>query len=128
MKVLMIDDDDDIRKVGRLSLQAVGKFEAQFAASGQEGIELARQERPDVILMDVMMPGMDGPTTLGTMRTLPELRTIPVVFLTAKVQRAEVDQYLALGAIGVIQKPFDPMTLGDEVCRLLETPGGARGT
>lgn len=126
MKALMIDDDDDIRKVGRLSLQAVGKFDAVFASSGQEGIDLARRELPDVILLDVMMPGMDGPTVLVAMRSIPELRTTPVVFLTAKVQRSEVDQYLRAGAIGVIQKPFDPMTLPDEIRRLLQARAGAK--
>ncbi len=121
MKILLIDDEPDIRKIGRLSLEAVGKFEVVLAAGAAEGLALARTERPDAILLDMMMPGMDGLAALGELRAAPDLATVPVIFMTARVQRHEVERYLGLGAAGVIQKPFDPMTLPDEVRRLLAT-------
>jgi CheY-like chemotaxis protein len=117
-RVLLVDDEPDIRKIGALSLQAVGGWEVLLAANAEEGLALARQ-RPDVVLLDVMMPGMDGPTLLKHLRQLPEGVDIPVVFMTAKVQRIEMERYLSLGALGVIQKPFDPMTLPEEVRRLV---------
>lgn len=120
MKVLLVDDEEDIRKIGRLSLQSVGKFETVLASSAAEAIALARSERPDLILMDMMMPGMDGLEALAELKRLPELKAIPVLFMTARVQRDEVEQYLRLGAIGVVQKPFDPMLLPSEIRRILE--------
>ncbi|HEX7481428.1 MAG TPA: response regulator [Polyangiales bacterium] len=119
MKVLLVDDEDDIRKIGRMSLESVGHFQTVLAASAAEAIELARLEQPDVILMDMMMPGTDGLAALGALRSFPELRAIPVVFMTARVQRDEVEHYLRVGATGVIQKPFDPMTLPEELTRIL---------
>ncbi len=119
MKVLLVDDEDDIRKIGRLSLEAVGKFQTLLASSAAEALTLAASERPDVILMDMMMPGMDGLAALAELQKDSALKTIPVVFMTAKVQRSDVAHYLAVGAIGVIQKPFDPMTLSDELRRLV---------
>ena len=120
MKVLLVDDADDIRKIGHLSLTAVGKFQAMLAASAIEGIALARSERPDLILMDMMMPGMDGLSALAELRQDPELKHIPVIFMTAKVQRSEVEHYLSMGAVGVIQKPFDPMQLPREIRKIIE--------
>ena len=124
MKILLVDDEEDIRKVGHLSLTAVGKFEVVVAASATEGLALAATDRPDLILMDMMMPGMDGLAALAAIQASPELKSIPVLFVTARVQRDEIEHYLSLGAIGVIQKPFDPMTLPDEIRRIL----AARGT
>jgi CheY-like chemotaxis protein len=124
VRALLIDDEEDIRKIGRMSLTAVGKIPTVVAASAAEGLALARAEPPDVILMDVMMPGMDGPTALGELRRDPRLAHIPVVFMTARVQRTDVERYLSLGVLGVIQKPFDPMTLAAEVLRLLSTRRG----
>jgi len=120
MKILLVDDEEDIRKIGRLSLVGVGKFQACVAASAAEAIELARTEHPDLILMDMMMPGMDGLAALAELQRIPELKTIPVLFMTAKVQRSEVDRYLKVGAIGVIQKPFDPMALPGEIRRIMD--------
>ena len=97
MKVLLVDDEPDIRKVGRLSLVGVGKFEDFLDAGALEGIELARSQRPDLILMDIMMPGMDGLAALAALKDDPEWATIPVIFMTAKVQRGEMEQYLAAG-------------------------------
>lgn len=123
-KVLMIDDEPDIRKVGLLSLRAVGKWEVTAASSGPEGLELALKERPDVILLDIMMPGMDGPTTLGMLRERPETRSIPVIFLTAKALKHEVERFLAMGVAGIITKPFDPLTLPRAIQSILEKPQG----
>jgi CheY-like chemotaxis protein len=119
-KVMMIDDEPDIRQVGQMSLKAVGKWQVVLAKSGSEGVELAAKELPDVILLDVMMPGMDGPTTLAKLREAEASARIPVIFMTAKVQKHEVERYVALGAAGVISKPFDPMTLPREVRRIIE--------
>ena len=115
LRVLLVDDDDDIRSIGELALVEVGGMHTVVASSGPMALEVAARDRPDVVLLDVMMPGMDGPTTLRRLREQPETAAIPVVFVTAKVQRHEVQRYLDLGAIGVIGKPFDPMTLPDEL-------------
>ena len=123
MKVLLVDDEDDIRKVGRLSLEAVGKFQTLVAASPAEALEIAAREQPDLILLDMMMPGMDGLTALGELRKIATLAATPVIFMTARVQRAETERYLQAGAIGVIQKPFDPMTLPGEIRQLLAARG-----
>lgn len=120
MKVLLVDDEDDIRKIGHLSLTAVGKLQAVTASNALDGIAAARTEKPDVILMDMMMPGMDGLSALAQLRVDPELKAIPVIFMTAKVQRHEVEHYLQVGALGVIQKPFDPMLLPGQVRALLD--------
>ena len=117
--VLLVDDEDDIRAVGQIALEDVGGWRTLLAGSGAEAVELAVRERPDVVLLDVMMPGTDGPTTLALLRARPETAATPVIFLTAKVQKAEVARLLELGAKGVLAKPFDPMTLPDEVRRVL---------
>ena len=119
-KVMIVDDDEDIRMVCELAIRRMGGWEVVMAASGDEALALARSEQPDVILLDVMMPGSDGPTTLGMLRNQPETARIPVIFLTAKAQRQEVDRYIALGATGVIGKPFDVMKLADEIRRIIE--------
>jgi CheY-like chemotaxis protein len=118
-KVMLVDDEDDIRTIGNLSLSRVGGWQTVLAASGAEAVSKAATERPDLILLDVMMPGMDGPTTLGRLRALEATATTPIIFMTAKVQKQEVARYLELGAVGVIGKPFDPMTLPSEIKRLL---------
>lgn len=119
-KVLLVDDEDDILKIGKLSLEAIGRFEAVIANNAVDALALAASERPDLILMDMMMPGMDGLSALAKLQQDAVLKHIPVVFMTAKVQRSEVAHYLAMGAKGVIQKPFDPMTLPDELRRLVD--------
>jgi CheY-like chemotaxis protein len=119
MKVLLVDDEEDIRKIGNLSLTAVGKFDTVLAGSAEVGIQLARSEQPDIILMDMMMPGMDGLAALAALRATPETAHIPVIFITAKVQPSEVEHYLAMGAVGVIRKPFDPMSLSAQVADLV---------
>ena len=119
-KVLVIEDEPHIRRIGELSLKGVGKWEVVLAASGAEGLAAAASTQPDVILLDVMMPGMDGPTTLAELRAQPNTSNIPVIFITAKVEKHEVERYLALGAVGVISKPFDPLKLPGDIERIIE--------
>ena len=120
MKILLIDDEDDIRRVARLSLSRVGKMDVVEAASGLEGVRRAESEAPDVILLDVMMPGLDGPSTLSALRSSAKTASIPVVFLTAKAMPAELDRLRGLGTRGVLLKPFDPITLPGQLTALLE--------
>jgi two-component system, OmpR family, response regulator len=119
-KILHIEDESDIQEVARIALQDVGGFDVTAVGSGREGVAAAKSGTPDLILLDVMMPGMDGPTTLRELKGCPETSSIPVIFMTAKAQSHEIERYLSLGALGVITKPFDPMTLADEVQALLE--------
>lgn len=113
--MLIIDDEADIRRVARLSLARIGGMDVSDAANGLEGIERAAAEEPDAILLDVMMPGLDGPATLHALRADPRTAAIPVVFLTAKAMPDEVARLLAMGVRGVLNKPFDPMTLPAEL-------------
>ena len=110
-RILMIEDDLDIQAVARLVLETLGGFTVEVCSRGQEALETAPVFRPDMILLDVMMPGMDGPTTLMHLRALPDMEQVPVVFMTAKVMPDEIDHYKTLGALDVIRKPFDPMAL-----------------
>ena len=119
MKVLLIDDEPDIRKVAALSLTRVGMFDTLVASSAPQGLEMLKEQLPDVVLLDMMMPGMDGLTALEELRKIPGAQTIPVVFMTAKLQAAEVQSYRERGAAGVIYKPFDPMTLPAELKKIL---------
>ena len=119
-KVLIVDDDEDILAVAQLAARKIGKWDVTLARSGQEALEEARETLPDVILLDVMMPGLDGTTTLAKLREDPATAGIPVIFLTAKVQSHEIERYQELGALGVIRTPFDAMALPDEVRRLVE--------
>lgn len=117
--VLIVDDEADIRTIGRISLEDVGGMRVLLARSGEEGLALAASERPDVILLDVMMPGMDGLSTLARLREDPRTADLPVLFVTAKAQPHEVEHYLRAGARGVIAKPFEPLTLPDQLRRAL---------
>jgi CheY-like chemotaxis protein len=121
--VLLVDDDADIRMIGKLSIEGVGKWRVLMAASGPEGVDVAARERPDVILLDVMMPLVDGPSVLEALRRRPETAAIPVIFMTAKAQKYEIERYRELGATGVITKPFDPMKLPGEIRRIVEATG-----
>jgi CheY-like chemotaxis protein len=123
-RVLMVDDEPDIRTIGELSLSAVGGFEVHMANDGSEAVAAAVRTRPDLILLDVMMPGLDGPSTLVRLRAEPATAAIPVIFMTAKVQKHEVARFMELGALGVVAKPFDPMTLPDELRRIVEAYRG----
>jgi len=114
-RILYVEDEEDIRMVGEMSLVDVGGFEVRTCASGPEAMAAAAAFAPDLILLDVMMPGMDGPSVLRALRALPALATVPVIFMTAKIMAAEIAELKAAGAIDVVPKPFDPMTLPDEI-------------
>jgi len=118
-RVLMVDDDPSIRKIGELCLSKVGKWQVMMASSGQEALQIGPAFNPDVIILDVMMPGMDGPTTFKLLQENAAISKTPVIFMTAKVQTHEVESYSSLGAAGVIGKPFDPMKLPAEIGAIL---------
>jgi CheY-like chemotaxis protein len=115
VRILHVDDEPDIRDVVDLSLGLNPDFEVRACASGPEAIATAAEWKPFLILLDVMMPGMDGPTTLSELRKNPQTSAIPVLFMTARAQTREVEHFIGLGAQGVIAKPFDPMTLASQV-------------
>jgi CheY-like chemotaxis protein len=117
--VLIIDDEDDIREVAALSLEATAGWNILTASSGSQGIEIAAAKQPDAILMDVMMPGVDGPTTFGLMQQNPTIAHIPVVLLTAKVQGVDQRRFAGLGFAGILFKPFDPLTLAQQISEVL---------
>lgn len=113
--ILLVEDDPDIQTVAAMVLRTVGGFEVSICASGSEALDRCRELSPDMVLLDVMMPGMDGPATLDALRRVPEMRDVPVVFMTARAQPYEVARYRSLGVADVIVKPFDPTSLSDEV-------------
>lgn len=115
MRVLIIDDDDDIRLIAGMSLGRVGGMDVIEASGGAEGVQKAREQRPDVILLDMMMPAMDGSETLKALRSQPATALTPVIFLTCTTVGAEVERMMSLGAAGVLIKPFDPRTLSGAV-------------
>ncbi|MBB5188639.1 MULTISPECIES: response regulator [Zhongshania] len=114
-RVLYIEDEPDIRLVAEIALHQVGGLNVITCSSGEEGLSLINDFMPQLIILDVMMPGMDGPQILCKLRDMPEFKATPVVFITAKVQADEVEQFKRLGAADVISKPFNPMTLADDV-------------
>ena len=118
-RILIIDDEEDIREVAALSLEATAGWQVSTAASGAEGIELAIAQQPDAILMDVMMPGGDGPSTFRKMQGISSIARIPVLLLTAKVQGVDKRRFADLGVAGVLFKPFDPMTLAEQIVEAL---------
>lgn len=113
-RILYVDDDNDIREVALMALELDDGLEVRGCASGAEALAVAPTFQPELILLDVMMPQMDGPTTLTELRADPRTANIAVVFITARTQTAEVEQLKRLGALGVIPKPFDPMTLAEQ--------------
>jgi CheY-like chemotaxis protein len=119
VKVLLVDDDTNIRMVAVMGLEDEMDWEIQEASSGQEAIQLASIQKPDLILLDMMMPDMDGITTFGKLRELDTAKDTPIIFMTAKVQPQEIESYKVLGARGVIIKPFDPITLAQEIQDIL---------
>ena len=123
IRILHVDDESDIREIVDMSLGLNPDFRVRACGSGAEAIEAAAAWSPYLILLDVMMPGMDGPATLAQLRKNPQTSAIPVVFMTARAQAREIDQFLSLGAQGVISKPFDPLTLATEVEDQLRTAG-----
>src|SRR5215216_1855169 len=119
-RILMIEDEPDIQAVAQLALEALGGFLVRICGTGAEGVQAAPAFEPDLILLDVMMPGMDGPSTLRALRNLPRIVATPVIFMTAKVQPQEIAEYRALGVLDVIAKPFDPMKLADKLLAIWE--------
>ena len=117
-RILLVDDDDSVREVTRACLEIVGGYHVVSASSGQECLELSLTSRPDAILLDVMMPGLDGPSTFVRLQEQEETRNLPVVLLTAKTQEADLRRFAELGVAGVIRKPFEPMKLSDQVAEL----------
>lgn len=114
-RILYVEDEPDIQAVARIALEMVGGFTVEICSSGKEALTKAPGFAPDLLLLDVMMPGMDGVSTLHALRALPAIATVPAIFMTAKVQPQEIAQLMAVGALEVIPKPFDPMTLADQI-------------
>lgn len=115
LQVVYADDDEDIRELLTLSLEFAGGFEIRTATNGRAALSAAIDRTPDLVILDVMMPGLDGPAVLSELRGIDHLAKIPVIFFTAKAQAEETERLLALGAAGVIGKPFDPITVADEI-------------
>ena len=124
IRILYVEDEPDIRMVAQMALEAVGGFTVIACASGQEALSAAPTAAADLLLLDVMMPGMDGPSTLKALRAMPGTANTPVIFMTAKVQAAEVAMYRKLGALEVIPKPFDPMELSAQLQAIWAAQGG----
>ena len=116
--ILYVEDEADIRTVAKMALEAVGGFSVHACASGREALAVAAGAAADLLLLDVMMPGLDGPSTLKALREIPATANTPVIFMTAKVQPAEIAEYRGLGALDVIAKPFDPMQISAEIRRI----------
>lgn len=124
-RVLYVDDDDDIREIALLCFDFDGGFEVRGCASGRLAVAEVANWQPDIVLLDVMMPGMDGPETLRALRGLPATASVPMVFITARTQVDQVERFLELGATGVIAKPFNPTTLAGQVRALLSAGSAA---
>lgn len=120
IRVLHVEDDADIRQIAQLALEFSGQFELRQCGSGPEALEAAPDFAPDVFLLDVMMPGMSGDEVFDKLRTMDQFKDTPVIFMTARAQPSEVRALRDRGATGVIVKPFDPTTLGDEIVKILE--------
>lgn len=119
-KVVHVDDDDDILTIARMALELVGEFDVTQFTSAREALDNLEGAQPDLFLLDVMMPDMDGPELLGALRKRPQYQKTPVVFMTAKVDRQFSDSLIQAGALACITKPFDPMTLADQLKSLVE--------
>jgi two-component system OmpR family response regulator len=118
--ILYVDDEPDIREVVELSLGLAPQLQVHTCDSGHCALQKLPELRPDLLLLDVMMPGLDGPATFKQMQAEPQLANIPVIFMTAKAMPQEIQRFRQLGAIGVISKPFDPMQLAEQVFVLWE--------
>lgn len=116
--ILIVEDDPDIQIIARVALEAVGGYQVTICSSGEEALQVAPSCGADLIMLDVMMPGLDGPSTMAQLKRISALRDTPMIFMTACVQPNEVADYLALGALSVISKPFSPIKLPQEVARI----------
>lgn len=117
-RILVVDDEPDIQAIVRIALEALGGFTVEVCSSGAEALKKVASLEPDLILLDVMMPGLDGPSTLKELRNLPGTDAIPVIFMTAKAQAHEIERFKKLGALDVIAKPLDPMTLAAAINKI----------
>jgi two-component system OmpR family response regulator len=122
-RILYAEDEPDIQAVAKLALESQGGFTVKICNNGLEALKIAPDFKPDLIILDVMMPGLDGPSTLAELRRCPDLAGTPVVFMSARVQRHEIEQYLAQGATAVIAKPFDPTTLAPQIRKIWDVSG-----
>ncbi len=120
IKILHVEDDADIREISQMALALSGEFEIVQSESGEEALKQVVIFGPDVILLDVMMPGMTGPQTLERMRQLPSVANVPAIFMTARTQQTDIDALLRTGAVDVIIKPFDPLSLGHKIRKILD--------
>lgn len=118
--ILFVEDNDDIRIITTIALEHDGRFNVLAAESGERALQIAESSPIDLVLLDVMMPGMDGTETFAALRELDATRTTPIVFLTAKAQPAEVKRLLELGAAEVLTKPFDPLRIADRLVGILD--------
>lgn len=123
IKLLYVEDDPDIRAIAELALEDEG-FEMMMCSSGDYALTVAEDFAPELIILDVMMPGLDGPTTLLELRKFSALKNTPVIFMTAKVQPAEIAEYKTMGALDVICKPFDVMSLADQIKNIMSLNNG----
>lgn len=123
-KILIIEDEPEIRLILSMCLRHSGRYDPIVASDGVEGIEAARQQPPDLILIDAMMPRLDGYATCRLMRQDARLKAIPIIFLTAKTDRREIDMAIKAGASGYLPKPFDPLQLADQIDRIAEESSG----
>lgn len=123
-RILIVDDDADIREATQLCLEITGHWEVLKASNGPEGIETAQLEHPDAILLDMMLPGMDGLTILQKLRENPQTKQIPIIILTAKAQSTEQKAFGKLKVAAVITKPYDPLTISDQIASVLTAPLG----
>lgn len=114
-RIMHVEDDPSIQQVAKIALEAVGGFSVHTCGSGMQALADYPTVAPQLILLDVMMPGMDGPTTLQQLQSRYDLSKVPVIFMTAKVQSNEIASYKALGAADVVAKPFDPMALSNQI-------------
>ena len=119
-KILYAEDEADIREIAQIALEDIGQFDVTYCINGREVLAKAKDLQPDLILLDVMMPEMDGPSTLVALRKLPNYESVPVIFMTAKIQPDEIERYKNMGAVDVINKPFDPMSLAETINKIWE--------
>jgi two-component system, OmpR family, response regulator len=117
-RLLYVDDEPDIRTIANISLAQLGHYDVRVCASGQEALDTVSDYDPDLILLDVMMPGLDGPMTLKRFREMRKMDDVPIVFVTARAQKDEVKSYFEIGAYAVIPKPYDPLELPEQVAEI----------
>jgi two-component system OmpR family response regulator len=115
--ILYAEDEEDIREIAKIALEDLGGFQVTYCSNGDEVLDAINRTEPDLLLLDVMMPAKDGPSTLKEIRNIEKYKSLPAIFMTAKIQSDEIDVYKGMGALDVIAKPFDPMNLADLIKR-----------